>query len=798
MSRLARLAALGAAGLLALSGCGSSSVTVGARFSGPAAVVAFQGVTRAHPGTLQTYFAVASSRGDELQIIDPVTESAVVGPGVVFPLVIATAPRPTFLASTSLQDGGSDLLVAAGAGSTLVQLVTTWDEENRISGDASVAYPGVDLSDAVAPGSVILSMVAIPALGPDATGITSAQPGKAWVVVALTGGQLAVVEYQRDPGKASLSRSARPVWVQHLGFEVSQMSALLANDATWRIFCATSDALTTASGATVQGVAEVVAGPPGLGWRVIPLDARAPTRLVAAAYVRERLPSAPDTFGADPKLRVYAVLDEGACGADREIDCGLVTLDEAARALASDPAASAVPSRNPVPAQPFRAPVHVPGYPLGISIALPPASAGNGIYAMLDTNQGFPLQRIAPGSGERYTSAVAAVPSSDGKVYMVDLGRWDMPSDVSLLVNDSTRVRAYTVTSAVPSSAITGEALGLGDPEDETVALTLDSTLLPKRVEVTPGFTRAEQFQVVWQGVLPSLAYRPGVLFQLADGTPAVALQEQLGTAWRVTAALSDPFLGVGDDAANGRQDLAVVTPASGQNVSTCPLDSAGNAVLPISAVLPPDPVNYPGGAVALSDLNASGTHCLSALPRFDATAGVIGSQVHLTVRSGGLVLIGSVTGYAGRPQLGQRYALAWSTADYDATPSSARALARKARRIYYPAEARCPGQSAYCAVYTWWTDPLAPGPAIAFRADFMGTGTRLQDTALIITTHSGLSPMYRKPTTSGALPHAGVAFDRGLVNRADQGVRFYVPFADDQVLATSPGESQGDIVDIR
>ncbi|HZZ84674.1 MAG TPA: hypothetical protein VFE30_09065 [Anaeromyxobacteraceae bacterium] len=790
MSRASYAALAAALAPCLLAGCSSSSTSVGARFAGPAAIVSFHGVTRAHPGLLQTYFAVASARGDELQFIDPQTEQPVVGPGVVFPLLVATSPRPSYLASTSLQDGGSDLLVAAGAGSTLVQLVSTWDEQTRIVGDPSLAYPGVDLGPDVAPGSVILSMAAIPALGPDATGITTVQPGKAWVVVGLTGGQLAVIEYQRSPGKLSISRSARPVWVQHLGFDAAQMAALLAEDATWRIFCATADALTAADGSTVHGVAEVVAGPPGVSWRVVALDARAPTRLVAAAYVSERLPEAPDTFDLAPKLRAYAVLDESGCGLEHEIDCGLVTLDESTRALALDPAAQAVPSANPVPAQPFRAPVSVPALPLGISIAMPPASG-----PLLDSSQGIPLQFIAPGSGQRSTSAVAAVPSTDGKVYLVDLGRWSLPDDVSMLRDDSSRVRASAVTSAVPSGT-TGQALALGSSTDPSVAYSVDGTLTPARVEVTPGFTRAEQWQLVWQGVLPSLGYRAGVLFALADGTPALALQEQLGTGWRVLAALADPFLGVNDDAVNGRQDSAVLT-GSGQDFSRCTLDANGNAVVAVKAVLPPDPVNYPGGAVALSDLRADGTHCLPALPRFDDAAGVRASQVSATLRAGGLVLTGTVTGYAGRPQAGQRYALAWSPVDHDATPSSARALARKARRFYYPSDPRCPSQS-YCTVYTWWTDPLAPGPAIAFRAGFLGTGAINQDTSLVITTQSGLTPAGRRPTLSGALPRAGVAFDRGQVGRSDQGMRFYVPFADDQLLAFSPGESPGDVVVIR
>lgn len=792
MSRLA--CAIAAIWLLA--GCSSAASTIGARFAGPSAMVSFQGITRAHPGLLQTYFAVASTRGDEVDFLDPQTEQPVSGPAVVFPLVVPTAPRPMYLAATSLQDGGSDLLVAAGAGSTLVQLISTWDTSTRVVGDASLTYPGVDLSADVTPGSVILGMAAIPALGPDATGITTVQPGNAWVVVSLTGGQLAVIEYQRNPGELSIARSARPVWVQHVGFDAVQLSALLASDATWRIFCATPDALTAADGSTVHGVAEIVAGPPGVSWRVLALDARAPTRLVAAAYVRERLPADPDTFDPTPRLRAYAVLDESGCGLDQEISCGMVTLDEASRALAPDPAASAVPSVHPVPAQAFRAPVNIPSPPLGISIALPPATQA-GDPAQLDLSQGFPLTLVMPAAAPRYTSAVAAVSASDGKVYYVDLGRWDMTNEVHMLTDDSSRVRASTV-STNPPAGLTGQELALANPGDSSDSYSVDPSVTPTYVEVTPGFTRAESWQLVWQGALPSLSLRAGVLFALADGTPALALQQQLGTGWRVLAALADPELGVNDDVPNGRQDLAVLTPAVGQDFSRCTLDGNGNAVVQVSAVLPPDPVNYPGGAVALSDLRADGTHCLPPLPRFDATAQVAGSVVTATLRAGGLVLSGSMTGYAGRPQLGQRYALAWSPVDYDATPSSARALARRARRYYYPPEARCPNSSVYCSTYTWWTDPLAPGPSIAFRAGVSGTGPLNQDTTLVITTQSGLTPTSRRPTTAGALPRAGVAFDRGLVGHPEQGVRFYIPYADDEVLAFSPSGAAGDVVVIK
>ncbi len=48
---------------LCLSACSSGSIVVGARLQGPAAIAVFKGVTTAHQGALQTYFAVASSRG---------------------------------------------------------------------------------------------------------------------------------------------------------------------------------------------------------------------------------------------------------------------------------------------------------------------------------------------------------------------------------------------------------------------------------------------------------------------------------------------------------------------------------------------------------------------------------------------------------------------------------------------------------------------------------------------------------------------------------------------------------------
>jgi len=390
------------------------------------------------------------------------------------------------------------------------------------------------------------------------------------------------------------------------------------------------------------------------------------------------------------------------------------------------------------------------------------------------------------------------VPSTDGKVYVVDLGRWSIPDEISLLRSDTSRVRTSSVITRVPATG--DDELGLGAPADSSADYSIDAATMAARVEVTPGFTRTEQWQVVWQGVLPSLGFRAGVLFQLADGTPALALQEQLGGGWRIVAALADPFLGVGDDLPNGWQDLAVITASAGVDVSRCPLDSSGNAVLPITAVLPPDAVNYPGGAVALSDLRADGAHCLASLPPFDVTAQVRTSQVDATVRAGGLVLTGTVSGYAGRPQLGQRYALAWSEADYDIAPSSARALARKARRQYYPSDPHCPNipPDTYCSVYPYFTDPLAPGPAIAFRANFLGAGPQVQDAALVIATQSGVTSMFRRPTVSGALPRTGIAFDRGLVGKADQGMRFYVPFADDQLLGFGPGESAGDIVVIR
>ncbi len=98
---------------LAVAGCSSGPPTVGARFQGPTAVAPFMGFTTKRTtsdGTPSPYLAVASMRGDELRILDVADDLPVLGPGVVFPLSVTTAPAPLLLASAALSDEDCRLL----------------------------------------------------------------------------------------------------------------------------------------------------------------------------------------------------------------------------------------------------------------------------------------------------------------------------------------------------------------------------------------------------------------------------------------------------------------------------------------------------------------------------------------------------------------------------------------------------------------------------------------------------------------------------------------------------------------
>jgi hypothetical protein len=184
-----RMGALQAVVAMAVAACSSGPPSVGARLAEPRAVVAFTGITSKQPGVVAPYLAIASSRNDEVQFIDPADNQPVLGPAVVFPLSVPTEARPLHLAAAALGDraaGGADLLAVASNGSLDVQVVETWSPSSRVVPAASV-----DLAPFVTEGEILgLAAMTAPGAGPGSP--------RARLLVAVSGGRLVVVDFTRD------------------------------------------------------------------------------------------------------------------------------------------------------------------------------------------------------------------------------------------------------------------------------------------------------------------------------------------------------------------------------------------------------------------------------------------------------------------------------------------------------------------------------------------------------------------------------------------------------------------------
>jgi hypothetical protein len=807
------------AALALAAGCSTGPPTVGARFRGPTAVAPFMGFTAKRTtadGTPSPYLAVASSGGDELRIIDVADDLPALGPGVVFPLSVPTAPRPMLLASASLGDGKADLLVVVSAGSNELQLVRTWSPDMAVT-ETPVSL-GLDADARVL--SVRAMTVAVP----------SGAPSRARVVAGASGGRLCVVDFERAIDPATQQEILAPVGaavVKELGFDPVDIAtpapdATLTPDEAMLLFLATPDPVATVGEQSIHGVARVASTADASEvWTVTALDAKAPTVAVAAAKVSERStdpldPNAPEHYDLAPALRVYAVLDRSGCGQDQVIDCGVVTLKSsgggagtAGGDLESDPTRSA---EEPQKQMPHRAPMQVPGVPVAIAIAKP-VKSGAGQFNTDSFNpvalpNDITLQRIAPGSGQRSTTAVAAVPSSDGRVYLLDLARWGLLNDSSLLKGADTRVAVTSPLSFLPTIDASDPDFGKGTPlglwndfpanakaADVATAVNVASDM-NSFVQVTPGYTDSDTWTIAWQGVLPQLATRDGVL--VSDGTTLyAALQSADGQHVEVQAGA--PELGVlpGD---------LVEFP----EYSSCGLDGNGRRIrsdATVAEVLPPSPslvvggVALPGGALRL----AAPLPCQGVLP----VAGVGASPpLRLAVRAAKLVLTSTKLGLIGRPEISTApgddtrvFRFEWQ----DESPLSGMDLirVRKARRHFYPSDPACASLAPGCYEgLPWLADPLDPGPALAFKVGLFGGGseTTIPRGAYIqLDTRSGIVPSFRKPVTGGTVPGNAVPYDKtGIAGHENDPIHFYVPFLDDQVIDFSPAESSAVVKTIR
>jgi hypothetical protein len=661
---------------LALAACNSTKSRPPAHFQGPAAVAVARAYTLYNPTELRSYAAVANTRSDDLKLIDGLDSQVVLAPAPVGALSIPTDSRPSLLAAASLNDvdgtgtalARPDLLVVGFEGlvttsqvsSARLEVVDTWDVATRVSLEIDLAEAPLSL-----PGAEVVALAAAPiAVLATGTGVTTpavyaTAPGRARLFVALTGGRLATIDFTRAtdssgaPTDAIVLDPASPPTLQTLGFEPLSL-AFEPNDPT-RLYIATTDPLPGG----IFGVAELdVTQSP---FAVRPLSAILPTIGVAALRYQEfsGFTSDPsqDTFGASQVLRIFALPKPGTCGRDAKVSCGLLVIDPVTATLAADPAGQA----------PFFTPIALPGQGLSITavpLSKKPAAAG--------------LMQIAPGTGQRYTTGLLLVPSSAGRIYMVDPAHWAVSSDTSLLDGDL-RAHVLATQSTLPLTAaglnqpVAVPLIGLWNETFTAQATTVvpGANALSYPV-VTPGYTTSELWTVEFQGSLPGLAARPAQMHSLGTlatggGVTWVAIQTATGLpdplALRGIGRLYDIRLGlhVGDII----EVDPTGDPAGALACPKGPFELYVSDILPPSAVSPPGV--FPGGAAQVSSANAPSTQpswykdvngnwvadpnrAVVADPTcLDAVAGDY--AVLVTFRARRFLLSGNVSGYSGRPE---------------------------------------------------------------------------------------------------------------------------------------------------
>jgi hypothetical protein len=841
---MSRASTLAVVALVALTACDSTTPIPPVRFAQPAAVAVFRGVTTKNPG-VHPYVAVANAGSHDLTLIDAVDDRAVLAPILTRSLAVPVpGMRPTLLVSSSLWDGPdldvdppdptrpatADLLVVASESSPVLQLVQTWSADVR-----TLAAEQVDLG-AIAPGAEVLALVAAPV--PDAGVPPRRTPGRVRVVAALTENRLAVVEYVRA-GEAIVAEAAEVRTLEVGGAPFQPVALAVSPFDPAHVYVATPDPI-----GGVFGVAELDARGPLAAWTVRALDARGPTSLVAAWRLHERQAAEsgdpPGAFEAAPVDRVYAALDRAGCGPDRRVPCGIAVLDPVTGGMRADYAGL----------MPYLAPISVPATPLALTISGPPAVAAS---ATDPAQFKPPWMRISPASGARGTSAVMAIPSSDGRVYFADLARWAVPNERSILRTDS-RTSVTSAAAGLPSDTV--RRLGFWDVGAESSTVTTEAARLATAVTVTPGFTRSETWTVTFQGELPGLASGDvlyGQTGRAEDGRTTLALQVPVATSdgaprFTQVVRLYDPAFGLhpGD----------IVTLAAA-GIPGCPAgpvearvaelraptaDAPGGSVVLEGSIVDPVPVELDTGELVFDDWPA----CVAA-------AGNGYARVPAAFRAGGLVVTGSVTGYAGRPELlaapvtadTPGFSLAYQDEDalscpldpWPADPAAvpcdaacrdsceALALVRRARRHYHVSD-RCLGVTPgpvpsslndYNCTSIWEGRdfPKANGPVIAFKLGYVpkpdaegdpgdpGGAFPAEDQTLWpelrrlgiqLTTQNGLSPSSRLPLTGGAaapiLPRGAAAFDRSpYPGKAGDAYRFYVPYAHDFIFDMSPAQ---------
>jgi hypothetical protein len=875
-----RALAPAALALAALAACTSSSSRPGARFRSPSAVAVYRGYSLDRPSELRPYVAVANARGDDLRIVDGITDRPVLAPALILALSVPVTPRPARLAAGPLHDRDPvsgdpvelpDLLAVASTGlqpragggllGAVLQVVSTWDPQTRVAQE-------LDLG-AVAPGAEVLSLAVGPVPEDDGAGGWRPAPGRARIYAGLTGGLLAVAEAAREAGGGSILVSA-PV-VEALGFEVV---SLAVSPRVAHLYAATTDPIPGPGG--VLGVAELdVTGPAGGGVAVRALAARGGTTHVVALEYGEFedfgvVALDPDRFGA-PVLAVLAALSPEDCGRDRAVACGVVTIDPVAGRLRPDPRGE----------QGFMAPIPVPGQVVAMA-ATGPSAVPPVVAAPVGSTWTGGYLRLSAGSGQRYTTGLVAIASTVGRVYLHDPAHFALANATSLLAASSTgstnRTRVTNIATLLPTTRSGGpqpagtQHLALWDdrpaspdpsqdpPPDPSDPVLLDDVSMASIVTVTPGYTPSDSWSLTWQGILPALDRRVGVVASAGAGIDWIAVQDPVGPTvtapWRNVARLYDPRLAIRVG------DIVEVTPV---DTALCP---SGTFEAAVTALLPPA-ADHPGGAVAVSPLPRTNLVDGVEVPA-DPTCldGRGATRVVVTVHAAGLVLTGTETGYAGRPDIvgaadnrlgaiAPRFTFGYrdeagpfaglgdeelgcpilvernedwppsagAVAACEADAAACRAacerklLSRKARRLMYVTD-KCDELLPKSQCSDFWTAyqgdfPSPVGPAIAFKVGLKlppGDATAPEDAipgtvrgaTLAIATASGILPEFRTPysgvSVSGAELPSGVAvLDRAAAtgDPAD-GLHVYVAYPDGVVLDFDTNESASNATSIR
>jgi hypothetical protein len=783
-------------------------------------VAVFRGVTLGHKtpdvksalplaNLYAPHLAIANAQNDDLSIADAQTDILVEPTLPLHGLVYPVAYWPTLVASADLGDGKPDVLVAVSGGDSKLKLIRTWLTDGAITAEVDFAQVTV-LSPTI---------VAVLGLPPD-----PAVPGTARVVAALAGGQLAVVTFQRSTGSAGteilVSTANPPVVSAPLGFLPMSLAtrgdgspgALQPGDPA-TIYAATSDPIP--QGGNVFGVARIDVGTTTVAptFAVTALNAVAPTRLVASTFLAEANPGStaldPSDFttttGPNPVVeRVYAVLDESGCGFYAPIACGVV-------ALTLDPAeASPGTSLLPDPSDdhaPFKAPIQL-GFATGLAVSGPPAMTPDDLNP--DPLYAVTIMRMVTDVTTRGTTAAGGATSTDGSLNFIDLGHWEIPSHV--WIHATVRAVVSPVTPAASDQWLT---LVNVNPVTltTTVVSHLDATGLTTSVQVTAGYTPNDRWIVTHEGILPQLTSRRAEAgWDPSEATSlwlALQVTDPAGGPASEVVNLFDPVVGVsvGD---------IVVFDAS--VVGTC-----SNFEATVTALDPPDPARFPGGAVRIDDrattdpvATAQWAQCMDQLRAeaiLDAATPV--RALRATIRAGGYVLVRG-TGQAaipvGRPQLGVPFSVRWQ----DETALVAACLLPPAHPWLAAGAGACTVGSACrtaCEALiqarlsrrlSYLTEPdgsgnaLASGPAMQFTLALETAATPERDLTLILDTIDGRSPFRVFPpnaTTTGA--GQVISWDRSPYVSA-AGIRFFAPYVPGIVVDATPSLTAGDLNAIR